>query len=204
MSNFTIKQKKFIDYYLITLNGVESARRAGYQGDYSTLGVVAHENLKKPKIKEEIEKRLSKLAMSADEVLFRLTEQSKATLEHFIQFQNDGTFWVDLDKAKDAGVLHLAKEVKQDKKVYRDKDGNTETTYRTAVKIHDSQSALDKLMRYYGLYNDSTRVKTWKDDIVQALIDGRLKPEDVKAAYADSPDLVAEFFTLANVRNDAD
>lgn len=49
-----------------------------------------------------------------------------------------------------------------------------------------------------------TRDITWKDDIVQALIDGRLKPEDVKLAYADSPDLVQEFFTKANVRSNAD
>lgn len=46
--------------------------------------------------------------------------------------------------------------------------------------------------------------RTWKDDIVQALIDGRLKPEDVKLAYADEPDLVKEFFNRANVRSNAD
>jgi len=67
------------------------------------------------------------------------------------------------------------------------------------------QWCIEQRLKIFGVYEAiKVRNMTWKDDIVQALIDGRLKPEDVKAAYADSPDLVAEFFTLANVRNDAD
>lgn len=197
MARFTIKQRKFIDYYLITLNGVESARRAGYKGDYSTLGVVAHENLKKPKIRREIERRLSGLAMSADETLHRLGEQARGSLEHFIRFEEDGTFWVDLDKARAAGMLHLAKEVRQEKKVYTYDDASTETTYKTTVKIHDSQSALDKLMRYHGLYDDKVRLVTWKDKVIEALRAGRVEPEQVKERLGDA--LARELFKEAGV-----
>ena len=57
MDSFTGKQSAFIDWYVITLNGTLSARNAGYKGDDNTLGVVAYENLRKPKIKAEIERR---------------------------------------------------------------------------------------------------------------------------------------------------
>jgi hypothetical protein len=58
---------------------------------------------------------------------------------------------------------------------------------------------LDDIAKEVGGRIQRVQEVTWKDDIVQALIDGRLKPEDVKLAYADSPDLVAEFFKQANV-----
>ena len=162
MSEFTGKQEAFIDHYLSTLVGVEAARLAKYKGNYNTLGVVAHENLRKPKIRNEINRRMKELTIAPEEVIFRLQDHALGSLEAFVRFNGDGTFWVDLDKAKEAGVLHLAKEIKQDKKVYADKDGNIETTYRTEVKIHDSQAALDKLARCYGLYVDRKEL-TGKD-----------------------------------------
>lgn len=152
MSDFTPKQSAFIDHYIRTLNGTEAARLAGYSGDDNTLGVTAYDNLRKPKIKDEIESRMKELAMPPDEVIYRLQDHATASLGAFVRFNEDGEFWVDLDKAREAGVLHLAKEIKQDKRVYTDKDGNTEITYRTEVKIHDSQAALDKLAKCYGLY----------------------------------------------------
>ena len=158
MSDFTGKQRAFIEQYLRTLNGTEAARLAGYKGDDNSLGVTAYGNLRKPKIRSEIDRRMSELTMQANEVIYRLHDHAKASLESFIQFNNNGTFWVDIDKARNAGVLHLAKEIKQDKRVYTDKDGNTETTYRTEVKIHDSQAALDKLARYYGLFVDRKHI----------------------------------------------
>lgn len=154
MSEFTDKQQAFIDHYLSTLVGVEAARLAKYKGNYNTLCVVAHENLRKPKIRNEINKRMKELTIAPDEVIYRLQDHALGSIEVFVRFNGDGAFWVDLDKAREAGVLHLAKEIKQDKKVYTDKDGNTEVTYRTEVKIHDSQAALDKLAKCYGLYVD--------------------------------------------------
>ncbi len=152
MTNFTGKQRAFIDHYLRTLNGTEAARLAGYTGNANALGVVAHQNLRKSKIKNEIDRRMRELTMSANEVIYRLHDHATASLESFVHFDGQGNFWVDLDKARDAGLLHLAKEIKQNKTIYTDKDGNSETTYRTEIKIHDSQAALEKLGRYYKLF----------------------------------------------------
>lgn len=195
MARFTAKQKAFIDHYIITLNGTEAARRAKYKGDDNTLGVVAYDNLRKPKIRAEIDRRLRESAMSSAEVLHRLGEQARGTLLHFVTFHGDGTFEVDLDKARRAGVMHLAKEIRQDKKTFTYDDGTTETTIKTTVKIHDAQGALDKLMRYYGMYNDKV-VHVWQQEIVHLLQTGEVDPDEVRE---ELPDLADELFRKAGV-----
>lgn len=52
----TKKQKRFIEEYLIDLNATQAAIRAGYSEN--TAEVIGFENLRKPKIAEEIDRRM--------------------------------------------------------------------------------------------------------------------------------------------------
>jgi phage terminase small subunit len=54
MDKLTQKQKKFIDYYIATGNGVEACKKAGYKG--KNLNVIASQNL--TKLNNEIQARL--------------------------------------------------------------------------------------------------------------------------------------------------
>lgn len=63
----TRKQETFIAHYVsaaVSMNGTEAARRAGYKGNAATLANVAAENLRKPYISEEIDRRMA-IALSA-------------------------------------------------------------------------------------------------------------------------------------------
>lgn len=75
MAKMTAKQQRFVDEYLIDLNATQAAIRAGYSE--KTAGVIAAENLKKPKISEYINARMaekeSELIADQDEVLKYLT-----------------------------------------------------------------------------------------------------------------------------------
>lgn len=75
MSKLTLKQEMFVNAYLGEAKGnaTEAARIAGYKGNDVTLGQVGAENLKKPQIAELIENRTSEAAMSAAEVLQKLS-----------------------------------------------------------------------------------------------------------------------------------
>lgn len=56
MDKLTPKQKRFCEEYVKNGgNGTQAARDAGYDGEDSTLKVIAHENLTKPHLKEYIE-----------------------------------------------------------------------------------------------------------------------------------------------------
>jgi len=57
----TQKQVRFVEHYLGSGNATASARAAGYKGNQATLGSVAGENLKKPLIRAEIERRRAEL-----------------------------------------------------------------------------------------------------------------------------------------------
>lgn len=53
------KQRRFVEFYMGEAKGnaTEACRLAGYKGTDNTLGVMAAENLEKPKIKEAIRER---------------------------------------------------------------------------------------------------------------------------------------------------
>ena len=58
-TKLTPKQRAFVDAYLGEAqgNGTQAARMAGYKGSDATLGQVAGENLKKPAIAAEVQRR---------------------------------------------------------------------------------------------------------------------------------------------------
>lgn len=180
MSDLTLKQQAFINAYLETMNGVEAAKRAGYKGAYTTLGSVANENLKKPKIKAEIERRMEVLTMPSAEVLKRLTDMARGDMTRYIT--EDGG--VDIDAMKAEGAGYLLKKYKKTKRTTRSKFGNETDTELTEVELYPADGALDKLMRYHSLYNDKVL-----HDITAELLDllksGQLTPQEARALFPD-------------------
>lgn len=75
IAKLTQKQSRFVDEYLIDLNETQAAIRAGYSR--KTAHAIGSENLKKPEIKKQIDRRLQEIksARTADatEVLETLT-----------------------------------------------------------------------------------------------------------------------------------
>ena len=75
MAEMTKKQQRFCDEYLIDLDGTKAAIRAGYSP--KTAAAIASENLRKPKLREEIAERMAEkekqLIADQDEVLKYLT-----------------------------------------------------------------------------------------------------------------------------------
>lgn len=61
---FTVKERRFIDEYMIDLNATQAAIRAGYSK--KSARSIASENLTKPDIKSEIEKRLKEKQLDAE------------------------------------------------------------------------------------------------------------------------------------------
>lgn len=141
----TNKQQAFIDEYLKCWNATEAAIRAGYSE--KTAYSIGHENLNKPDIAEEIQRRVSERAMSADEVLIRLAEQARGATEEFIVVRAGLPFF-DWERLQAAGKLHLVKKLKYSS------DGRPE------VEFYDAQAALVHLGRAHSLFTDNVDVKS--------------------------------------------
>lgn len=137
MSDLTDKQALFVSHYLACWNATEAAARAGYGGTRGVLAVTGHENLRKPKIRAEIEARLAEAAMSANEVLARLSSIARADMRDFLRTDDDGTpsgFNLGPDRP-----LHLVKKV-------------SITDKGISFELHDAASALVKLGEHHRLF----------------------------------------------------
>ena len=64
----TERQRRFVEEYLACGTGTEACRRAGYsQNSETVLRVQAHENLAKPNIKAEIDRRRRELSEDSED-----------------------------------------------------------------------------------------------------------------------------------------
>lgn len=161
------KQKAFVEHYIVTLNATEAARRALYKGSDSTLRVVGHENLAKPNIKSAIADRLKPLAMSAEEVLARVTEHARTSMADFVSVGDSGDVFLDLKKANDLGRLGAIKKLTETTTTRSFGDDAAIETRKVTIELYGADSAHDKLMRYHSLYNDKIKVD-WKKELEDA------------------------------------
>lgn len=194
--SLTAKQKSFVNHYITTLNGVEAARLAGYKGTYASLCVIAHENLRKLKIRQEIDRRLRSAAISADETLARVSKQATSSMGDFLEVTPNGDVFLDFATAAEAGKLDLIKKYKETETTRISKDGTEFVTKRREIELYAADSALDKLMRYHGLYNDKV-AHTWQAEIIQLLREGEITADELRQDLGD--ELATELFERANI-----
>lgn len=156
------KRRVFVEEYLKDFNGTQAAIRAGYSenGARST----ASRLLTIDNISEAVEAGIEERAMSANEVLQRLASMARGDMGDFLDVNSMGIFNLDLAKAKELGLLHLVKKVK-DRSVMTMKMGadgvEVETeTHNFEVELHDAQAALVHLGRHHKLFTDRSEVVT--------------------------------------------
>lgn len=179
---FTALQGAFIDYYVLTMNGTKAARLAGYKGNDATLAAVAYENLRKPHIRAEIDRRFQQRAMGADEVLARLGDIARIDMSEFVAIKN-GIPFLDLEKAETANKLHLLKKFKT-------------TKQGIEIELYDAQSALETIGKHLGLFN-TIKIDDWRSQAIADIRAG-LIPYDALAEAFDH-DLASELFAAAGI-----
>lgn len=136
--DLTMRQNSFVNHYLEQGgNGAQAARLAGYAGDGDQLAVVASRLLASVKVRAELQRRLGKSIASADEVLERLTKQSRADIGQILQ--PDGSF--DIKRARQRHQTDLLKKLKFDK----------DTGRVTEIELHDAKDATKTLAQFHGL-----------------------------------------------------
>lgn len=142
----TSKQRAFIEFYLVCWNATESARRAGYSE--RTANEQGARLLANASVRAAIEARIGELKATADEVLLRLADHARGTVEDFI----DDAGEVDINAARERRKLHLVKKLKQTTRF--DKDGGRTVTIE--AELYDAQAATVQLGRALGLFVDKT------------------------------------------------
>lgn len=181
-STLTAKQRQFVAHYLATNNATRAAVLAGYSE--KTAYSIGHENLTKPEIRAAIEAHMQQAAMTADQVLYRLSELARADITDLID--QDGHF--DLQKARSLQKTGMIKRVH-----VRVNDKGERTT---TVEVHDSLRALELLAKYHNLTN-TVRVEDWRSRAIEDIRGGRIRYNDLAEAF--DADLATQLFAAAGV-----
>lgn len=143
MEKMTAKQQRFCDEYLIDLNATQAAIRAGYSK--KTAAVIGVENLKKPNIKEYIEKRMAEkeeaLIAKQDEVMKYLTSvmRREETESIVVTLSEETTKYVPDDK----GTMRKQTVKKEIPKIVE-----------IPAKLSDSNKAAELLGKAHGIYTE--------------------------------------------------
>ena len=147
VSLVTEKQKRFCDEYLTDLNATRAAVRAGYSK--KTAYSIGEENLRKPEIKEYIEKRMaekeSQLIANQDEVMRYLTAvMRREKMESVVVTLNtEKTSYVP-----DENGTMRKQTVKQE----------IPQIIEIPAQLRDANKAAELLGKAYGIYTDKVDV----------------------------------------------
>ena len=143
----TPKQKAFVLEYIKDWNASQAAIRAGYKPEWAATNT--GKLLNNTKISAAIDEEYEKRAMSANEVISRMTDIARGSGDDYIEVDKHGYAGLDLYKMKKAGKLHLIKKY-------------SVTKNGTTVELYDAQAALVTLGKRHGVFADKHEL-TGKD-----------------------------------------
>jgi hypothetical protein len=138
-------QDVWLSEYLQCLNATEAARRAGYKWP----------NKKGPELKQqfadEIQAILQERIPSPEAVVSRVADLAMADLTDYIM--QDGS--LDLEAMKADGRGYLLKKYKHTRNSGTRKSGDEWESESWDTELYPADSALDRLMKYHGLYRET-------------------------------------------------
>lgn len=201
VDGLTIKQRLFIDHYIVCMNGTEAARLAGYSGDDRSLAVMASQNLRNVNIARALERRLNSFSMSASEVLIRLTDIARGDIGDALNSAGG----IDATEAKAKGRSHLIKRYKTKSTITSKPSANPDNPvtedqeiFESEVEMYDALDALKTLAKFHALLVDRVKVDDWRSQAIEDIKAGRLNYGQLASAFSDS--VAAELFAAAGVQ----
>lgn len=170
------RQRAFVEFYLISWNAADAARKAGY----SDKAARQHASylLSNHYIQDAITLRVKELGATADEVIVRLTDHARGSVEYFLDENDD----LDLAGARKKGKLSLIKKLKRTRRTEHPKDGEPVTVTTLELELYDAQNAIVQLGRILGLFVDKVEIKDWREAARKAGHDPEQVFKDMVAA----------------------
>lgn len=146
MGALTKNRKKFVDEYLVDLNGTR-AYKASYPNvkNDDVAAAAASRLLRDVKVqlyfKQRQEARMKRLEMKQDDVLQELYKIARAQVTDFVYIKNDGCV-----------ALNPTDVLTEDQRCVV--AGIKEGANGTEIKLHDKMKALEMIGRHLGMFND--------------------------------------------------
>jgi phage terminase small subunit len=152
--SLTRRQRLFVAEYLVDFNATKAATKAGYSSHSACSA--GYKALQIPTVRAAIEEqqaeRLTRLAMSADEVLVELSLIARANVLDYMRLGRDGEPIADfsgLDRDRAAALSEITVE-----DFFEGRGENKREVRRIRFKLHDKLGALDRLAKHHGLLKE--------------------------------------------------
>jgi len=158
----TAKQAAFIREYLVDLNASAAARRAGYS--HKTAGIIGFENLEKPKIKAAIDAamkaRAKRTEITQDRVLEELARIGFADVRDLIEWDEEHASFVPSGDLSDADAAAISEVRAETTRTHGSGGEVSESQVKLRLKTYDKLSALEKLGKHLGMFDESLNLRT--------------------------------------------
>ena len=141
-----LNERLFVDFYLGKAKG--NATQAAAMAGYGNPGQTGSRLVKKAHILRAIESKVSRICMSQEEVLARVSDLARTDMADFLRFSSlNGPASLDLIKAKRKQSLGGIKKLKASR-IDRGEDDPLDVV---EVELHSPIEALKLLMKYHKL-----------------------------------------------------
>jgi phage terminase small subunit len=138
----SVKQKLFVQEYLVDLNATEAALRAGYSP--KSASAIGKENLQNPPIAKAIDaaikNRVEKIEVSQEAVVQELANIAFANVEDVAEWDGEKVTVLD-SKTRSKTVLSAVSQV-------------SNTPNGVTLRMHDKQAALVNLGKHLGMFRE--------------------------------------------------
>lgn len=146
------KQKRFVEEYLIDLNAMAAAARAGYSP--KTSHTQGSRLLARPEVAEAIAKaqvkRGKRTEITQDRVLEELAKVGFASMGDYLRVTPDGDPAIDLSEMTSEQASVLCEATVED--FTEGRGENARDVRRVKIKLHDKLSALEKIGKHLGMF----------------------------------------------------
>lgn len=192
----TPKQQRFVDEYLVDMNGTQAAIRSGYS--VKTAGSQANWLLKNPNVAREVEKRLArvaeKLEVTKEMIVDELRKIAFADLRKAVAWGPTQCTSTDDDGQRvvtNGVTLVDSSELDDDTAAAVAEVGNTRDGVK--IKLHDKKGALVDLAKMLGFMTDKVEL-TGKDGGAIVTRTENMTPEqrreEIQRLLAENPALI--------------
>lgn len=177
------KEKAFADKYIETGNGTQSALEVYDTEEENVAANIAHQNLRKPKIIDYIESKLSD-EMLAEKHLSLINANTLEKL-HFDEYESDNVIEEMVSKMEGYDLLKIVER--------RNSEGEiiSKFAYVKAPDFMTQDKALDKAYKIKGKYKSEEKPPETKNTynfILTPEFQGRIKPleEELKKQFRNA------------------
>ncbi|MBW4440148.1 MAG: terminase small subunit [Plectolyngbya sp. WJT66-NPBG17] len=152
------RARRFADAYFLSLNPIESARSAGYEGSEATLRKQSYRLLTDDRVQGHLETRRAKLVQATDNTLLEVIAQLKTIA--FTNIKDVASWTTDSVDFKPSSEIpseqaQAIRRVKGRKRPVFGKDGEkVGESLDFELELHNKEAALKLLASYYGIDSD--------------------------------------------------